>query len=294
MVGWFSASASALLTAVAGTLLSGYLADLSVRWYRVASFEGSSAHYVIGRALGGGVAAFAVGIIVARIFAGHPNPGVPKSRVLSWLAVGCMVGMSTESVNQNVPPFGSPSNGTTFARFASGDGGAAPPLTLLTDVVQNRAYTVPIDATRMRWAALDDPTPAWFAHHLKWQHEFDGVDTMVARAHVDGIPYHAARSIDDLGVLRLRFSSGGDKLRAAIVEMPGITFRVEHGELTRGTYDYIVAVDGVPGRIGTPGEDGDAKVVSARAMPDNAPPYRIANLVDTNFATGMYDAAFTR
>jgi hypothetical protein len=54
-----------VISAVAGLLLVGWLADQSVDWYSISSFEGGSGYFVVFLALGGGIAGFFIGVIGA-------------------------------------------------------------------------------------------------------------------------------------------------------------------------------------------------------------------------------------
>ncbi|MEO7998392.1 MAG: hypothetical protein ABI852_13160 [Gemmatimonadaceae bacterium] len=72
---WLNTIVTAVVTAAIGTLVSGYLANLSVRWYRISSFEGGSGYYVVGLALCGLAAGLIIGLVVSRVVAAsaHPN-----------------------------------------------------------------------------------------------------------------------------------------------------------------------------------------------------------------------------
>ena len=48
---WISTIFAALISAVAGLLLSGFVASLAVGWYRISSFEGGSGYFVVFMAL---------------------------------------------------------------------------------------------------------------------------------------------------------------------------------------------------------------------------------------------------
>ena len=52
-----------VLSAIAGLLLVGWLADQSVAWYSISSFEGGAGYFVVFLALGGGIAGFFIGVI---------------------------------------------------------------------------------------------------------------------------------------------------------------------------------------------------------------------------------------
>jgi hypothetical protein len=66
---WLASIGLAALCALAGSVCGGAIASLCVGWYRVSSFEGRSGYFVVGWALVGGAAAFAIGLVAARVAA---------------------------------------------------------------------------------------------------------------------------------------------------------------------------------------------------------------------------------
>lgn len=52
-----------LLSAIAGLLLVGWLADQCVRWYSISSFEGGSGYFIVFLALAGAIAGFVIGVV---------------------------------------------------------------------------------------------------------------------------------------------------------------------------------------------------------------------------------------
>jgi hypothetical protein len=74
-LGWLSSLAVAVLTAVAGCLGAGFLADVCVGWYRISSREGNAGYFVAFMGLFGLVGGFVIGLVCARIVAGGATPG---------------------------------------------------------------------------------------------------------------------------------------------------------------------------------------------------------------------------
>lgn len=75
---WLNSLIAAAISAVAGLLLAGFIANACVSWYRISSREGASGYYVIFMAIGGGVAGFLIGLVAARMVAGYFGPGLGK------------------------------------------------------------------------------------------------------------------------------------------------------------------------------------------------------------------------
>jgi hypothetical protein len=77
-MGWLLSLVVAFITAVAGCLGAGFLADVCVGWYRITGREGASGYFVIFMGLLGLVAGFVVGLVCARVVAAGAQPGFLK------------------------------------------------------------------------------------------------------------------------------------------------------------------------------------------------------------------------
>lgn len=103
---WLSTIVTAVLTAALGTVLSGYVATMAVRWYRISSFEGKAGYYVIGMALVGLTVGLVVGVVISRIVAASQSPSLLKSIGLALGAMALIVAMvgGTGRLKADVPP----------------------------------------------------------------------------------------------------------------------------------------------------------------------------------------------
>jgi len=106
---WPISTAVGVLTAIAGAVLSGYVANLAVGWYRVSSREGGSAYFVILLGLVGLIAGLLVGIVTARMGAsGAASGGGSFLRALGLsLGILCMSAMVIGGLSRflaHVPP----------------------------------------------------------------------------------------------------------------------------------------------------------------------------------------------
>jgi len=51
---WLTSLGIAVLTSLVAMFAAGFVAELSVRWYRISSFEGGSGYFVVGKVPGRG------------------------------------------------------------------------------------------------------------------------------------------------------------------------------------------------------------------------------------------------
>ncbi len=88
-MGWPASIGVGVLTAATATIAAGWVANLSVTWYRISSFEGKSGYFVIGMALLGLMGGLLIGIVTSRIVAGGAQPDFLKALGLSqFVALG--------------------------------------------------------------------------------------------------------------------------------------------------------------------------------------------------------------
>jgi hypothetical protein len=88
---WFASIFIALLAGALGLACAALIAQLCVGWYRISSFEGGAGYAVVAIALIGGLAAFVVGLIAARLVAAGAAPGFLKGL---GVASGSVVGIA--------------------------------------------------------------------------------------------------------------------------------------------------------------------------------------------------------
>lgn len=89
---WPATLGVALLNALFGAVLAGFVASLSVDWYRISAFEGQSGYMIVFSGLGGLLGGFVLGIVVARIVAAGANPGFAKGLGGALLATTLILG----------------------------------------------------------------------------------------------------------------------------------------------------------------------------------------------------------
>jgi len=92
LMGWPSSIGVGILTAATATVAAGWVANLSVGWYRISSFEGKSGYFVVGMALLGFMAGLLIGVVTSRIIAGGAAPGFLKALGVSQAIVLGLIG----------------------------------------------------------------------------------------------------------------------------------------------------------------------------------------------------------
>lgn len=105
-MGWPASLGVGVLTAATAALLAGWVANLSVTWYRISSFEGKAGFFVVGMALLGLLGGLAIGIVASRVVAGGGHGGFLASLGVAQAVVLGLVGLigGTARLLADVPP----------------------------------------------------------------------------------------------------------------------------------------------------------------------------------------------
>jgi hypothetical protein len=184
----------------------------------------------------------------------------------------------------------------SFVRFHNDSDDSGGMMTVV-DFVRNRVYELPIDIDRMRWADLDDLTPAWAMHHFEWKRGDDGRDVLVARKDFTPLPYHGDISTESSDSLEPAYhiAVGGQKVRLALVEWLEKQFGAKRDTVDADAYQYPVTVNGVRLLVGTTGKPKDYVRVSLDTGQTDA---KLIGRIGTEFnavlATGRLDSLFSR
>jgi len=193
----------------------------------------------------------------------------------------------------SVAPLGVSPDERSIVRFSYDEHSETKPVVVVTDVVANERYVLPVDPARMRYATLDVLDPAWLAHHFRWERNAQGVDRLVERKDFVPIPYHGKLSIDgDYRAYRLE--PAREELRDAIIEflvreMNGVRVPVDSF-----AYDHPVKVNGQNVNVAHGSSPPYVSVSLDRGVTDIALLRTIAQRLDAELATGKYDAMFGR
>jgi hypothetical protein len=90
---WLLSLVIALISAVLGGFCGFLVGARCVRWYRISSFEGASGYFVVGLALVGIVAGFAIGLTASRIVAGRETATFLQQLGAALASVGGVTGL---------------------------------------------------------------------------------------------------------------------------------------------------------------------------------------------------------
>ncbi|MGV3710517.1 MAG: hypothetical protein ACO1Q7_16930 [Gemmatimonas sp.] len=184
----------------------------------------------------------------------------------------------------------------SFVRFHnnSDDNGG---LLAVVDFARNRVYELPIDIDRMRWAEIDDLTPAWTMHHFEWKRGPDGHDELVPRKDFVPLPYHGMYSTEtsDSTEAAYHIPVGGQKVRMALIEWMEKELGAKRETVEADAYQYPVTVNGVRLLVGTTGRPRDyVRVSFDTGQTDAALIARIGKEFNAVLATGRLDSLFSR
>lgn len=91
---WLYSIVAAGVSGIVGLLLAGFIANACVSWYHVSSREGASGFFVMFLGLGGGIAGFLLGLIVARWIAAHGGSHLGRELAGAVAAVILVAGIS--------------------------------------------------------------------------------------------------------------------------------------------------------------------------------------------------------
>ena len=191
----------------------------------------------------------------------------------------------------SVPPLGVSPDERSFARFGYGEHRSENPVILVTDVVANQRYTVPIDPKRMRYAKLEVLDPAWLTHHFEWRRGAGGADALFERKDFVPIPYRGQLTLNkDWNEYRLE--PAGEGLRQAILEFLVAEFNGTRTEMDASAYQIPVTIDGHKVNVAN-GSSFDYVSISLDHGDTNLVLLEtIAKRFDAALATGKYDSLF--
>src|SRR5262245_1401517 len=145
----------------------------------------------------------------------------------------------------SVPPLGLSPDERSFVTYTQLRDTLPPQAMLLvTDAVANRAYTLPIDPARMRYAKFESLDPAWLYPHFGWTRGSDGVDRLVERRHFVPLPYKGEFTVENDGYRSYRWEKGSDALRNAFVDLLVEEFKGERQPADSGAYQVPVLING--------------------------------------------------
>jgi hypothetical protein len=201
---------------------------------------------------------------------------------------------STFSENTSVPPFGLSPDERSFVSFGSGNGLPAP-LLLVTDFVDDRTYTLPIDPARMRYTKFESIDPAWLDHHFEWRRGRDGVDRLIERAHFVPLPYRGELSVESNGNRTYRLDKATQALRGALIDLLVSEFKGVRQPADSGAYEIPVTVAGHTVNVAfSSGSDYVSVSMGRDGVQDSTLVAAIGERFDAVLKTGRYDNLFVK
>lgn len=99
---WLNSLFIGFLCVIPGCIATGLAANLCVSWYRISSFEGKSAFYVIAAALLGGILSGAIGIAASRIVTTGFLPALGAGLAATAAAIGLL--LLAAYIGGDIPP----------------------------------------------------------------------------------------------------------------------------------------------------------------------------------------------
>ncbi|MEO8636729.1 MAG: hypothetical protein ABI587_15750 [Gemmatimonadales bacterium] len=193
----------------------------------------------------------------------------------------------------SVPPLGLSPDERSFVTYGSSSRTEPPPVLLVTDVVADTTYTLPIDPARMRYAKFETLDPAWLDHHFEWQRGHDGVDRLAERKRFVPIPYRGELSVESAGYQSYQWEKASKALRGVLLDFLVREFKAEREPADSDAYEIPVKIGGLTINVAHSGDFGYLLVSTDRGSPvDTTLVARIGERFDAVLATGKYDTLF--
>ena len=191
----------------------------------------------------------------------------------------------------SVPPLGLSPDERSVVRFTYDDHSDSKPVIVVTDVVVNESYLLPIDPARMRYADIDVLDPAWLAHHFRWERNAEGIDRLVERKDFVPIPYHG-KLVVERDFRAYWFEPAREELRDAIIELLVRDMGGERVPVDSFAHEHPVKVNGQNVNVAYGSSGQYVSVTLDRGVADITLLREVGRRIDAELATGKYDALF--
>jgi hypothetical protein len=198
---------------------------------------------------------------------------------------------STLLGTSGVPPLALSPDERSFVRYDMARDSGEVPLLGVIDFVADRAYTLPIDAARMRYATLDALDPAWVEHHFTWKHE-GGADRLVERSNFTPLPYRGEFEHPKGSAPTYRLEKAGEEVRQALIDFLVREFSAERIPSEPGAYEQTVRIGNEVLSIAAGSQWRYVLLSAAPGSTDTTLVADVAKRFDAALATGKYDALF--
>jgi hypothetical protein len=170
----------------------------------------------------------------------------------------------------------------------------AEPVLLVTDMIANRTYTLPIDPARMHYAKFASLDPAWVDHHFEWRRSQDGIDRLVERAHFVPLPWQGEVSVYSDGQSSYRLEKATEGLRGALIDFLVTEFKGVRQPADSDAYEIpvTIGIQTVKVAFSTSADSPYVAVSGAAGGADSALVASIAQRFNAALATGRFDSLF--
>lgn len=194
----------------------------------------------------------------------------------------------------SVPPLTLSPDERSFVTYARPNETEAEPVLLVTDIVANRTYSLPIDPARMHYARFESLDPAWVDHHFEWRRGQDGVDHLVERAHFVPLAWRGEVSVYSDGQSTYRLEKATEGLRGVLIDFLVKEFKGVRQPADSDAYEIPVAIGAQTVKVAfsTSADSPYVAISGAPGSADSALVAGIAQRFNALLATGRFDNLF--
>lgn len=194
---------------------------------------------------------------------------------------------------ERLPPAGIAPDAQSFVRVEWDAETTGKIVVAVTRLDGGPRYRLPIDATRMRYFAIDHVDPAWVLHHFEWRHTAGRPDSLVPRAAFNPMPYRGTLSTDsDYREYRVGPALAG--LRPALIDWLVTEFKAERVTNDEAAFTQEVKIGETVIHVSF-SPDGESHVgVWMDRGPDTQLVAEIARRFDAALATYRFDTFIGR
>lgn len=126
-----------------------------------------------------------------------------------------------------IPPLGVSPDERSFVTLAWGESSTETIALAVNRIPSGDSDHLPIDASRMRYADIDQIDPAWVLHYFAWERGADGSDRLVERPNVTPLPHRGVLMFNDPDYREYRWAPAREGLREALIAFLVTEFKGE-------------------------------------------------------------------
>lgn len=195
------------------------------------------------------------------------------------------------AVIDRIPPLGIAPDGLSLVRLAW-TGEAEQTQLLVVDLDGGSPTLLPIDRATMRYAEIDEVTPAWLVHYFEWR-DSGGRSQLAPRANVTPLPHRGVLTLDRTGYREYRVGPALASLRPALVDFLVAELGAEPLAADPDAFSHQVRIGDAIVFVSYRAEDGHVGVWMDRGQ-DTGLVATIAERFDEALRSGRFDQHFGR